>query len=284
MGQDALRWESAGEGGKDFLERARSQPGWYWVLRPHQDGPGRWNPEKPVMCPIHVFPDGKVSSPLADLRKLDGAQLAPCNPDGTEFPSWFAGPMVPGASSGKLSVEEGRPTGDAPPVPGWYWCRTNPEAPLLHVDAEGIGPILLDRGPNGDVHVWSTAYLDQTPVDVGELGFSEPLTSPGGVIDASGELNRNAVEFFGPVPQPASAPSAPWAASSPTRTGVAVLALPSPDHAAAAAALGKLGFELEGEVWAGLGIRIRLVPPSAGVGLELPGTPELGTILGIQVR
>ena len=43
---------------------------------------------------------------------------------------------------------------------------------------------------------------DGKPADVWELGFAEPLLSPGGIIDASGEVERREAEFFGAIPCP----------------------------------------------------------------------------------
>ncbi|MEL6189230.1 MAG: hypothetical protein AAFU79_31800, partial [Myxococcota bacterium] len=207
-------WKTVGDAGEDFRTAVRAQPGWYWLLRPHQEGPGRYDGATPVVCPIHVFADGRVSSPLADLRSLGEDQLSPRDARGVRFPSYFAGPIRPGRSSGGLRVERTsdghRMEGEFPSVPGWYWCRTNSEAPLLHVDEEAIGPIYLAREAGGSIHVWSTATLDGQPIDVGELGFSEPLTSEGGVIDQSGELGRVAVEFFGALEVPPSPPAPLW--------------------------------------------------------------------------
>lgn len=292
MRQDELRWQSAGPGGTEFAKAASASPGWYWILRPHQDGPGRWDPSRPVMCPIHVFPDGRISSPLADLRELRPEQLAPRGSNGTAFPSYFAGPIRPGRPSGQMSVEAGVTRGDAPSVPGWYWCRTNPEAPLIHVDVDGVGPILLDRGPSGDVRVWSTSYADGTPVDVGELGFSEPLASAGGIIDASGELGRTAVEFFGRIDAPAELPRPAWSAAADGVLCAAALVLPVADVPAARAALVGLGFRegAEGKL-AGAGLSVRLVEAGGevtGPALELDAAGrdlgQLGAVLGLPIR
>lgn len=201
-------WTSAGPNGEAFLNASSQSPGWYWVLRPQQTGPGQYNPEQPVLCPIHVFPNGKISSPLADFRERLPEQISPKDRQGTVYPCYFMGPLQPGRLSGQLTIKRGHVQGEAPSVPGWYWCRTNSEAPLLHVDQASIGPIYLDRLPNGAVHVWSATGLSGEPVDVGELGFSEPLSSPGGLIDASGELNRHTVDFFGQI-QPPPLPTAP---------------------------------------------------------------------------
>lgn len=220
MGTDTTTWKDAGEDGGAFRAQATAQPGWYWILRPHLEGPGRYDPTQGVVCPIHVFADGRVSSPLANLRTLEMDHLAPKGADGRRFPSRFAGPLDPGPEGPTVSTASGRAEGSPPPVPGWYWCRTNPEAPLIHVDEAGIGPIFLDRSASGEVHVWSTATLDGEPVDIGELGFSEPLTSPGGVIDASGELGRHTVTFFGPIVLPERGREPSWPRDLGPRTGV----------------------------------------------------------------
>ena len=210
-------WSNAGDSGEHLIQAGRRAPGWYWILRPHHQGPGQYDPSMPVLSLIHISPTGALSSPLADLRDLDSEQLAPRDAAGVRYPSWFAGPTTPGGPSGTLRVvgPERRVEGEAPPVPGWYWCRTNPEAPLQHVDGEQIGPIYLDM-LEGSIHVWSSATLHGRPIDVGELGFSEPLTSEGGIIDASGELGRNAVEFFGSIRVPPLPPSSPswWTTQS----------------------------------------------------------------------
>lgn len=268
-------WHTVGEAGERFREAVKSQSGWYWLLRPHQEGPGRYDGTKPVVCPIHVFEDGRVSSPLADLRGLGEDQLSPRDARGVRYPSYFAGPVEPGEPSGALRVErtaEGyHVDGEPPAVPGWYWCRTNAEAPLLHVDENGIGPIYLDRAEGGAIHVWSTATLSGQPVDVGELGFSEPLTSEGGVIDESGELGRMAVEFFGALAVPPSPPPPLWReeiSSRPPRLALREgrTTLRVADLARARAFYEKLGFSVRAtraeEGWAELvggGLELRLV-------------------------
>lgn len=215
---DDISWRSAGDDGSLFISECRKRPGWYWLLRPHHEGPSRYDPTTPVACPVYVFAHGGISSPLADFRSLDPEQVAPRDLRGGRYPSFFAGPMVAGPSSGSLRVERmesgHRVEGAVPEVPGWYWCRTNPEAPLVHVDEQEVGPIYLDRAPDRTVHVWSAATLDGRPIDVGELGFSEPLTSDGGIIDASGELERLFVEFFGQIPLPPKTPEVDWIVGS----------------------------------------------------------------------
>lgn len=272
---NALQWRSAGETGEALREAAREAPGWYWVLRPHQDGPASYDPSVPVACPIHVFEDGRVSSPLADLRSLSGDQLSPRDQTGRRFPTYFAGPIVPGEPSGFVAVTLGESApeieGSAPPNPGWYWCRTNPEAPLLHVDAEQVGPIFVAEGPDGTPHVFSAATAHASPVDVGELGFSEPLTSSGGVIDASGELGRVRVDFLGAIALPPSIPEPAWSPRPDVTQPELELSggettLRVADLARGRAFYEKLGFTVEAmraeDGWAllvGGGVRLRLV-------------------------
>jgi len=98
-------------------------------------------------------------------------------------------------------------TGEAPTVPGWAWCRTNPEAPLLLVDEQHIGPVYLEADASGVVRVFLAASTLGKSVDVGEFGFSEALVSRGGVIDESGDLGRTEAEFFGPVTAPPPVPA-----------------------------------------------------------------------------
>jgi hypothetical protein len=298
-----LTWTSAGPTGQRFLDAARAAPGWYWILRPHQDGPGRYDPATPVASLVHVFADDRISSPLADLRALDPEQLAPLDGRGRRFPSLFAGPVRPGASEGTIRVtrraDPPEVEGELPATPGWYWCRTNEEAPLLHVDADGIGPIYVDR-LDGAIHVWSAATLDGRPVDVGELGFSEPLVSPGGIIDASGELGRVAVELFGaialpPLPAEPLWPTAPPPAEPELRLADGETVLRVADLPRARAFYEKLGFRVTAarpeEGWATLeggDLRLRLVTgrgaalrfaaaPGAQAALEAMGlTPEPG--------
>lgn len=277
MTEAVLAWRHAGDAGEALVEAARRRPGWYWVLRPHQQGPGRYDPDTPVACPIYIFGAGPapLSSPLADLRSLEPDQLVPRDTRGARYPSLFAGPLEPGPSLGVIRVERDpdgrhRVIGAMPAVPGWYWCRTNPEAPLLHVDEAGIGPIYLDT-LNAAVHVWSAATLEGRPIDVGELGFSEPLVSPGGVIDASGELGRTAVELFGGLELPPPPARPIWSALPPDRSPALVLSagettLRVSDLARARAFYEKLGFRVDEqrpeEGWAQLtggGVRLRLV-------------------------
>ena len=211
MTDNRLRWISAGANGETFREATQRRPGWYWILRPHHAGPGQYKAERPIMCPVHVFEGGRISSPLADFRDGSAAQVSPRNAKGRVFASMFAGPLLPGETSGHLIVHPKDTTytvdGEVPALPGWYWCRTNTEAPLLHVDNAGIGPVYLDRLEDA-VHVWSATTLDGQAVDVGELGFSEPLVSAGGIIDESGELGRREAFFHGriSVPEPPSFP------------------------------------------------------------------------------
>lgn len=275
MTTDELTWRSAGETGEVFREASSTEPGWYWVLRPHQAAPGQYEAVTAVVCPVYISRAGQLSSPLADMRSLDEGQLSPRDVRGQRFPSYFAGPIRPGSSTGGLRVEQTSEgfhvDGEHPAVPAWYWCRTNAEAPLLHVDEDQIGPIYLDRLEGGAVHVWSAATTEGRPIDVGELGFSEPLTSEGGVIDASGELGRVAVEFFDAIHLPPPPPAPIWSPEAPVRVPQLILrsgetTLRVADLARARAFYEKLGFLITStrpeEGWAcleGGGVALRLV-------------------------
>ncbi len=197
-----VEWRGVGAGGEVFRAAVTAEPGWYWMLRAHQDGPGRYDGSRLIVCLVYVRPDGSLSSPLADLRRVAPEDLIPTDADGRPHPSWFAGPVAPGPRAGSVRVHEGQVQGSLPsPVPGWHWCQTNREAPLIHIDEQEIGPIYVSE-VDGAVRVWSAADIHGVPVDVGELGFSEPLVGPGGVIDASGELGRVEATFFGSVAPP----------------------------------------------------------------------------------
>ncbi len=245
-----MKWQNGGNDGSNFIEAAKAHPGWYWVARPHAEGPDGYDPQTPVLSLVHVDQAGAVRSQMAGLRALDRDSLCPQNADGHIFATWFAGPVEPGEASGKLSVERAGPDnfttlGEAPAVPGWYWCRTNSEAPLLHVDADQYGPIYLDKKAGADIHVWSAATASGTPVDIGELGFSEPLVSAGGIIDASGELGRVAVEFFGGIALPEELPASPWPQNkAPLDLGAFSVSLAVKDLAKSQAFYLGLGFEI----------------------------------------
>ncbi|MBX2811541.1 MAG: VOC family protein [Myxococcales bacterium] len=292
-------WVSAGPDGQVFLTASIQTPGWYWVLRPHHSGPGQYDPITPVVCPIYVFPDGRISSPLADFRERLPEHICPKDAEGLSYPSYFAGPIVPGTSSGLMQVKtDGAQTtaeGTPPPAPGWYWCKTNPEAPLLHVDEHGLGPIYISPRSDGEIHVWSAASIGGRPIDVGELGFSEPLTSPGGVIDASGELNRHTIEFFGEIALPQAPPTPLWgiSVSSTTSTlslseGVCVLNVQNLERARKFYEL--LGFGVKSSTentldLEGLGTKLRLsTVDSAVLHLTTSGTDTLDTLnqLGVS--
>lgn len=199
-------WRAAGPQGERLRAQVAEQPGWYWVLRPQQDGARTYRPELGVRLPVWFGPEGQVRSPLADLRDLRPESLV-CTDERrrVRYGTWFAGPVQPGALEGVVRADpSGRPEGPVPPE-GWRWCRTH--APLQHVDEQGIGPIYL-RQREGRLWVYAAEGVQAgaaggEPVDLWELGFAEPLTSSGGVIDASGELGRVRAELFGPIPAPA---------------------------------------------------------------------------------
>jgi hypothetical protein len=166
-----------------------------------------------VLCLVHVDAHGELLSPLADLRSLEHGDLTCLDAStGRRFGTFFAGPIAPGEVSGAVRARVVDDTvaaqfaGEAPAVPGWAWCRTNDEAPLLLVDAQGVGPIYLEADADGVVRVFLATDLHGRSVDVGEFGFSEPLVSRGGVIDESGELGRHEAEFHGPVTLPPPLP------------------------------------------------------------------------------
>lgn len=210
-----MEWKVAAHDHNAFRDAAARQPGWYWVLRPKALGRHAYDPEVGILCLVHVSEAGGLLSPLADLRALEHGDLT-CldHASGKRFGTWFAGPVFPGEVSGAVRarvVDEAvsaQHTGDIPGVPGWHWCRTNPEAPLLLVDAQGVGPVFLEEDADGVVRVFLATDTRGRSVDVGEFGFSEPLVSRGGVIDESGELGRNEAEFHGPVVLPPATPRA----------------------------------------------------------------------------
>lgn len=208
-----MTWKACWDGGNRFVEAARKQPGWYWMLRPRSLGRRRYDPDSGVMCLVHMDGRGKLLSPLADLRDADLDGLT-CRDDhdSVRYGTWFLGPITPGTVTGAVRArraEDGvtpQVTGDMPAVPGWHWCRTNAEAPLLLVDADAIGPVYLEHDADGVIRVFLAADTAGNSVDVGEFGFSEPLVSEGGVIDESGELGRVEAEFFGAIKRPGDVP------------------------------------------------------------------------------
>ena len=197
-----MDWQRAGKDAEAFRAAAQQNPGWYWVYRPLNIGGRAFDPSKGIRLPVIVHADGQVDSPLADFAHLDQAV---CEDDDSNvvYDTWFSGPVAPGARTGALSKQPGQPAqGAAPAAPGWYWCRT--QAPLKHVDGEGIGPIYLE---NNDGTVWVyPAATTGAAMDVFELGFAEPLVSDGGVIDASGAVQRHQAEFFGAIAEPSALP------------------------------------------------------------------------------
>ena len=197
-----MEWCFAGADGQAFQEAARAIPGWYWIFRPRNEGERSYNPAVGLMMP--VWTDGvRVRSPLADFHSLDAEGVVCTDASGVRYGTFFAGPVRPGDSEGSLSLHHGLPRGFLPPAPGWRWCRAR--APLQHVDPDGIGPIYLRRAADGRVWVWPAVSVGG-PLDIWELGFSEPLVTPKGVIDGEGEAGRVEAEFFGPIPEPPGPP------------------------------------------------------------------------------
>jgi hypothetical protein len=203
-----MEWEHAGQQGEVFRERAEMRPGWYWVCRPQNVGDRAYDAGKPVMLPILVKDDGSVQSPLSDLDSLEAGALACHDEDaGVTWGTFFAGPLSAGPLEGTLEAGKGvPPSGFFPPTPGWRWCRTR--GPLFHVDAGGVGPVYLHDGPDAVAWVYSAARPDGAPVDIFELGFTEPLVSNNGVIDGEGEAGRKEADWFGDIPAPTDPPPA----------------------------------------------------------------------------
>lgn len=209
-----MEWKVAAAEHNAFREAAQKAPGWYWVLRPKNLGRHAYDLDVGVLSLVWAGEDGALLSPLADFRALEHGDLTCFDAErGERFGTYFAGPVSPGEVTGAVRARvvddevTARYTGTAPAVPGWCWCRTNAEAPLKLVDANGIGPIFLEEDVEGELRVFLAADTRGHSVDVGEFGFSEPLVSRGGVIDESGELGRSEAEFFGAVPAPPAPPS-----------------------------------------------------------------------------
>lgn len=205
-----MRWSVAVEGDRNhFREAAEAAPGWYWVLRPKQNGPQSY--AGAVRFLVHVAADGALQSPVADLQSLNH-MICLDAASGTKFGTWFAGPVVPGdetATVKPLVTSEGvraEITGSLPRTPGWHWCRTAP-VDLMLVNEDGIGPVFLQEDASGTVQVFLCDALDGRAVDVGEFGFSEPLVSAGGIIDSSGTVGRKIATFFGALTAPEGAPN-----------------------------------------------------------------------------
>lgn len=205
-----MQWLTVGQQGAAFRARVEQQPGWYWVYRPLNVGHRAYDPGRGVVLPIWVGPDGRLSSPLTDLQGLSADDLVP--PDdgrGVRYQTFFAGPVAPGPVHSTLVKEPGQPLVGTPPARGgWTWCRT--QAPLAHVDDQGIGPVFMADRCNDGLWVYPAAFADGAPCDVFELGFAEPLISDGGVIDASGSVGRFRAELCGTIqphpPLPGSFP------------------------------------------------------------------------------
>lgn len=196
-----MSWRSAGPDGAAFREAVAAAPGWYWVWRPRIEGSKSYDEQLGVQLLVWVSPEGRLQSPMADFQSLSAQELTCFDArDGVRYGTWFAGPVAPGPSEGTLQAGYGRrASGFLPAEEGWRWCRTR--APLMHVDDQGIGPILLQR-KDGALWVWLATGNDRRAVEVGELGFSEPLVSDGGVIDGTGTVARLHAEFFGAIEQP----------------------------------------------------------------------------------
>lgn len=209
-----MEWKVAASETNALREAAARAPGWYWVLRPKNLGRHQYDPDVGVLCLVLVGADGSLVSPLADFRALEHGDLT-CLDAGTgrRFATFFAGPVKPGEVSGVVRARlvddavTAQVSGEEPTAPGWWWCRTNAEAPLLLVDRDGIGPVFLERDGEAVVRVFLAADTRGHSADVGEFGFSEPLVSRGGIIDESGELGRNEAEFHGRIAAPPAPPS-----------------------------------------------------------------------------
>ncbi|MCB9796499.1 MAG: hypothetical protein H6741_27700 [Alphaproteobacteria bacterium] len=198
-----MNWRSAGPGGDTFRAQVDAQPGWYWVHRPRNIGERAFDPKLGVLLPVWVGEDGALSSPLAELQSVEDLVCHDVASD-ARYASVFAGPVHPGERSGFIEVVDGVVAGAAPEAEGWHWCRT--EAPLNHVDRQGIGPVFLKRKADGATWVYPASTVEGEAVDIWELGFSEPLVTARGVIDADGEVGRSRAEFFGRIRIPEGLP------------------------------------------------------------------------------
>lgn len=198
-----MLWQQSGPRGEQFAAQISSEPGWYWVYRPRTLGPGRYAQGKGMLLLVHAGADGRIVSPLADLR---GPGDLVCTDARSEarLQGWFAGPVSPGEQEGFLALD-GRRKG-AIPSQGWHWCRT--ETPLQLVDEHGIGPVFIDEGRDGRPWVWLATNREGKPVDVGELGFAEPLSTERGIIDGAGEVGRSEAAFHGRISVPMGVPAA----------------------------------------------------------------------------
>lgn len=202
-----MQWERA----SDKATSLETMSGWYWTWRPKQLGRQSYDASRGVLCLVFVE-GGELVSPLADFRTIADGLACKDVPSGTLYDTWLAGPVKPGELSAMVRAEvlddsvQAKVSGEAPESPGWWWCKTNPEAPLLLVDHNQIGPVFLEEDADAVVRVFLAVDAQGRSVDVGEFGFSEPLVSRGGVIDDSGELGRTEAEFYGAVQSPPPLP------------------------------------------------------------------------------
>ena len=203
--EERPRWRPVGRQGEEFRAAVASFPGWYWILRPANLGPGHFDPSRRILLLVHVDHLGHLRSPISDLSDLSSESLVCHGEAGAIWQSWFAGPVKPGPLEGELVLgSDGHADGFLPPTMGWRWCRT--QAPLQHVDEAGIGPIYLSPGPHGKPWVFAAASPEGEGVDLFELGFAEPLVARWGIIDGAGEAGRTRAEFFGAIQLPEAAP------------------------------------------------------------------------------
>ena len=198
-----MLWQQSGPHGEDFASQISSEPGWYWVFRPRTLGPGRYKQGEGMLLLVHAGANGRLVSPLADLRSASDLVCLDSS-SGDRLQGWFAGPVGPGPQDGFLSLDGSR-TGNVPEA-GWFWCRT--ETPLMLVDEQGIGPIFVSAGRDAKPWVWLATRRDGTPLDVGELGFAEPLITDKGVIDGAGDVGRVEATFHGRISVPMGVPAA----------------------------------------------------------------------------
>lgn len=74
-----MEWRAVGQRGEVFRAQAEAAPGWYWIHRPLNTGPRSCDPTRGVILPVLVHPDGRVQSPLTDLRGLSPEDLVPAD-------------------------------------------------------------------------------------------------------------------------------------------------------------------------------------------------------------
>ena len=145
-----------------------------------------------------------MQSPLSDLDSLDTHALA-CRRDAGVTWGTASGPLTPGSMEGTLEAGKGAPERFQPSGLAWRWCRTR--GPLFHVDADGVGPVYCTRVRTAR-RGYSAARPGGAPVDIFELGFTEPLISNNGVIDGEGEAGRKEADWFGAIAIPETLPPA----------------------------------------------------------------------------